>query len=101
MQTVGLIEEVKIIGEKTVSTLALFDTGANRTSVDIELASKAGLGPITRMGRVKNPSIKKKISRPVVKARLEIAGKMFDAEVNIQDRSHMNFPVIIGRDILA
>ena len=32
---------------------------------------------------------------------IKILGKVFDTEVNIQDRSHMSFPVIIGRNILT
>lgn len=98
---VGIIEDVKIVGKKTVSCLAVFDTGAHTTSVDITLASEAGLGPITRISKVKNPSMRGRVMRPVVKAHIEIHGRTFDTEVNLQDRSHMKFPVIIGRNILA
>jgi len=101
LKIVGLVEKVRIIGKKTIPTLAVFDTGARLTSVDIRLASKAGLGPVTRRVKVKNPSLKTRVSRPVVKARIGIKGRVFDTEVNLQDRSHMNFPMIIGRNILA
>jgi len=99
--TVGLVEKVEIIGEKGVSSLAVFDTGARTTSVDIRIASKAGLGPVVRLIKVKNPSLKGRVSRPLVKAKIKIKGRVFDTEVNLQDRSHMNFPVIIGRNILS
>jgi hypothetical protein len=98
---VGLVEKVKIMGKKSVSSLAVFDTGATTTSVDIKLASKAGLGPVTRVTKVKNPSLRGKVSRPVVRAKIDIHGKTFRTEVNLQDRSHMKFPVIIGRNVLA
>ncbi len=98
---VGLVEKVEILGEKSVLSDALFDTGAKTTSVDITLASKAVLGPVVKLIRVKNPSMKGIVRRPMVKAKLRIMGVEFDTEVNLQDRSHMNFPVIVGRNILA
>lgn len=101
LQVVGLVEKIDIKGKRNVSTYAVFDTGARSTSVDIKIASKAGLGPITRTIQIKNPSVRGKIRRPVVKAYVNIKGKGFDTEVNIQDRSHMNFPIIIGRDIIS
>lgn len=100
-EIVGLVEEVKIIGKRTLASLAVFDSGATSTSVDLELASKAGLGPVTKVTRIRNPSMKGRVRRPVVKAKIEIKGRVFETEVNLQDRSHMKFPVIIGRNILA
>lgn len=99
---VGLIEKVTIVGEgKSVETLALFDTGARVTSVDTRLAIKAKLGPIVRTQRVKNPSFKQETTRPVVSAKVKLKGRIFKTEVNIQDRSHMTFPMIIGRNIIS
>jgi len=100
-KTVGLVERVKIVGEKTVDTYALFDTGAKRTSVDTKLAGRAKLGPILKIAKIKHASLKAEIRRPVVGAMIEIKNKKFDVNVSIQDREHMTFPVIIGRDILA
>lgn len=100
-KTMGIVEKVKIIGVKSTSSYAVFDTGARTTSVDVRMASRAGLGPITGVVRVKNPSVKSHSRRPLVLAKVEIDGKEFEREINIQDRSHMNFPIIIGRDILA
>ncbi len=98
---IGLVEKIKLIGEKSVDAIALFDTGAKLTSIDIKLASKAQLGPIVRITQVKNPSFNKLIKRPVVRAKIKIKDKIFDVDVNIQDRSHMTFPVIIGRNIIT
>lgn len=99
--TVGLVEEVEIIGKTKMKSMAVFDTGARTTSVDIKLASKVGLGPVVRLIKVKNPSLKGMVSRPMVKAKVKIKDKVFDTEVNLQDRSHMNFPIIVGRNILS
>jgi len=101
MKTVGLVEKIRIIGKKSVETFALFDSGARQTSVDIKLAAKAQLGPIIRTTKIRNPGMKHVIRRPIVRAKIKILGKVFDTEVNIQDRSHMSFPVIIGRNILT
>ena len=100
-QTVGLVEEIVIKGRGSVKTQALFDTGARTTSVDVKLAAKAKLGPVVKTSKVKNPSLKGHTKRPVVMAEIEVMGRKFKAEVNLQDRSHMSFPVLIGRNILA
>ena len=100
-QIVGLVEPVKIIGKKTVSVLALCDSGAQRTSVDVKVAAKAELGPVIKIAYVRNPSLKRQVTRPVVVAEIKIKGKTFNSEVNLQDRSHMTFPMIIGRNILS
>ena len=99
-EIVGLVEKVEIIGEKKLKTYALFDTGARMTSIDIRPASKAKVGPIIRTTRVKNPSFKERVIRPVVRLKINIKGRTFDTHVNLQDRSHMSFPVIIGRNII-
>lgn len=100
-KVVGLVEKVKVRGEKPAAAMALVDTGAQYTSVDLKLADKAKLGPVIRTAKIKNPSLKGWIRRPVVRAIVEIGGGKFEVDVNLQDRSHMSFPMIIGRDILA
>ena len=98
---VGIMEKVTLIGGKRVSTYGVFDTGARLTSIDIRLASKAQVGPIIRTTRVKNPSVKNITKRPVVKVKLRIKGRVYECEANIQDRSHMTSPMLIGRNIIA
>lgn len=97
----GLVEKVKIIGSGERETFALIDTGAKLTSVDLGLAAKTGIGPLVRITTIKTASKNVAAKRPVLKAKIEIAGKIFDTEVNIQDRSHMTFPVLVGRNILV
>ena len=98
---VGIVEKVNLVGEKGVSTYAVFDTGAKLTSIDIRLASRAHVGPIIRTTQVKNPSLKGRMRRPVVKVKVRIKGKTYECEANLQDRSHMTAPMIIGRNVLA
>jgi hypothetical protein len=100
-KTIGLVEKVKIIGNDEREALALVDTGAKLTSVDIRLAAETGLGPVKRVTKIKTASKNFGSRRPVLHAKIEIGGKRFATEVNIQDRSHMTFPVLIGRNILT
>ena len=98
---VGIVEKIEIRGRENVKTMGVFDTGARMTSVDVRLAAKAQLGPIVKTTKISNPSLMVKVRRPVVEAGIEIKGRVFDIMVNIQDREHMSFPVIIGRDIIT
>lgn len=100
-KTVGLVEKVRVFGEKTVDVYAIFDTGAKMSSIDLKLASEIGLGPITRVMKVRSASTTSKVSRPVVQARLEVMGQRLTADVNIQERSHMDVPMLIGRNVMA
>ncbi len=100
-EVLGIVEKIKVVGEKEVTAMALCDTGASSTSVDVRLAAKARLGPIVKTTKIRNPSLKADVRRPVVKAKLIIKGREFNTTVNVQDRSHMTFPVLIGRNILS
>ena len=98
---VGIIEEIELCGRETIKTMAVFDTGARMTSIDVRLAAQAKLGPIVKTTKISNPSLKGQIRRPVVEAKIKVAGREFDILVNIQDREHMTFPVIVGRNIIT
>jgi hypothetical protein len=98
---VGLTDKVKVKGKKSVETIAKFDTGAKRTSIDISIAAKAKLGPIIDVVKVKTASLKGGyVKRPVVEAELFICGKKIKVEANIEDRVHSKQKVLIGRDII-
>src|SRR5947208_15249628 len=52
--TVGVAEEVTLRGSKgDIRVLARIDTGAARTSLDTDLAARAGLGPVFDRVRVR------------------------------------------------
>lgn len=100
-EIIGLVEDIEIMGRKRIKTRALFDTGAHRTSIDVRLAARAELGPITKTTLVKNPGSSREVRRPIVETTIKIRGKSFRTDANVQDRSHMAFPVIIGRNIIS
>jgi hypothetical protein len=96
----GIVEKVVLKGVKEKHVLALVDTGAKLTSVDIKLAGETEIGPVVRSTKIKSASKDDSTSRPVLEATIEIGGKNFLTEVNVADRSRMAFPVLIGRNIL-
>ncbi len=99
--TVGYTEEIVISGTSgSKSVYAKSDTGATRTSIDTRLAADIGAGPIKSITRVKSGSSKTAKSRPVVDVVVGVGGNQHTVTASIEDRSHMDYPVILGRDIL-
>ncbi|MFC6732957.1 RimK family alpha-L-glutamate ligase [Haladaptatus sp. DYSN1] len=100
-QIIGYTNEVTVYGTSGAKTVtAKSDTGATRTSIDISLAAEIGAGPITDRTRIVSGSNKKGKTRPVVDVTIEIGGRTHTLMASVEDRSHMTYPVIIGRDIL-
>ncbi|QSG07452.1 putative ATP-dependent zinc protease [Halapricum desulfuricans] len=100
-QTVGYIEEVIVSGTSGSTTaLAKSDTGATRTSIDTGLAADIGAGPIKSITKVKSGSQKVSKSRPVVDLVVAVGGSRHTVTASVEDRSHMQYPVLLGRDIL-
>ena len=99
--TIGFIEEVVVTGTSgSTQALAKSDTGATRTSIDTNLAAEIGAGPIKSMTRVKSGSVKDGKARPVVDLVIGIGGSQHTVTASVQDRSHMSYPLLLGRDIL-
>jgi RimK family alpha-L-glutamate ligase len=99
---IGYIEEVVVMGttgQKNV--LAKSDTGATRTSIDARLAADIGTGPIKDIVKIKSGSVKGGKSRPVVDVVVGIGGKQHTVTASIEDRAHMEYPLLLGRDILG
>lgn len=100
-EIIGLIEFVTVkgqIGKERVE--AKIDTGADRSSVDQELAAKVGLGPITDTVKVRSALGERK-TRIVTDAEIILNGQSFKVPVSIGDRSNMKYGIIIGKDILT
>ncbi len=93
---VGLVEKVGIKGENIDARI---DTGAKYSSITVDLAKRFELGPVIRTVIIRSSNGKE--IRPVVKFDVEIKGKVLNAEFNITDRSHMRFPILVGRNILT
>jgi len=99
--TVGYIEEVVVTGTQgTKTVLAKSDTGATRTSIDAKLAAEIGTGPILDIVTIKSGSVKSGRSRPVVDLVVGVGGTQHTVTASVEDRSHMDYPLLLGRDIL-
>jgi len=85
-------------GEESVR--AKVDTGADRTTVDRELAAKLRLDPTGSNVKVKAMGGSQLMERPLVKAAVTLKGKTFKLTVGVADRSQMRYRMIIGRYIL-
>ncbi len=100
---VGLVELVTIIGKhRRVTKKALLDTGATRTSIDIKLAAKAGVGPIISSVIIKNATSGGvgSFRRPIAQAKIKMRGVVVKTGVNIVDRTGLPYPILIGRDVI-
>ncbi len=98
---IGYIEEVVVTGTTgSNQALAKSDTGATRTSIDTGLAAAIGAGPIRSMTRVRSGSVKSGRVRPVVDLVVGIGGRQHTVTASVEDRSHMDYPLLLGRDIL-
>ena len=98
---IGYTEEVVLSGTSgSESVIAKSDTGATRTSIDTRLAADIGAGPIKNIMRVKSGSVKNGKTRPLVDVVVGIGGQQHTVTASIEDRGHMNYPVLLGRDIL-
>ena len=80
--------------------MAKSDTGATRTSVDSQLAADIGTGPIKDIVKVRSGSVKSGRSRPVVDVVVGVGGTQHTVTASVEDRGHMSYPVLLGRDIL-
>lgn len=95
-KVLNLIEPVTLRSkgqEKLVE--AKVDTGAYRTSIDEQLARELELESKDEKVFVKSASGQK--FREVVNISFELAGKRINTSASITDRSHLRYPMIIGR----
>ncbi|MBS3102159.1 ATP-dependent zinc protease [Candidatus Woesearchaeota archaeon] len=97
---VGLTEKVSLFsGNGKKRTLnAKIDTGASKSSLDINLASQLNLGPIIKSKMIKSAHGNR--LRPIIEAELEIAGKKIRSEFTLADRGHMKYRMLVGVNIL-
>lgn len=96
---IGLIEPVMIHGnKKTVEMRVRIDTGATKSSIDESLVQELGFGPILGEKIVKNANGTEK--RGFIDVTVELAGKTVTEHFTIANRSHMKYPMLIGKNIL-
>jgi len=98
---VGYIEEIVVSGTRGTQTVyAKSDTGATRSSIDARLAADIGTGPIKDIVKIKSGSTKSSRSRPVVDLVVGVGGVQHTVSASVEDRSHMDYPILLGRDVL-
>ncbi len=97
---VGVIEKVVLLSSdgRNKEVEAKIDTGASKSSIDLQLASKLNLGPVITSRMVKSAHGNK--LRPVIEAEIILAGKKMKSEFTLADRSHMRYNVLIGVNTL-
>lgn len=98
---IGYTERIAVTGtDGTELVVAKSDTGAKRTSIDLELAATVGAGPIRRQTTVRSGIQQRSKSRPVVELLIGVDGDWHTVDASVEDRGHMDFPVLLGRDVL-
>jgi hypothetical protein len=97
---VGLTENIRIDAKdgKNKTIKAKIDTGASKSSMDINLASELKLGPVVGTKLVK--SAHGNSLRPMIVATINLAGKKIKARFTLADRKHLRYKVLVGVNIL-
>ena len=100
--TIGFTEQVVVSGHDGGTRVAAkADTGADRTSLDFDLAAAVGAGPITDTVSVRSSGTQERQRRPVVEVVIGIRGEMYQIEADLEDRNHMDYQLLLGRDVLT
>lgn len=119
-KSIGWIENVSV-GQKPFILKAKMDTGAGTSSLHADIIktykkdgkdyvlyrifNNEGASKTIRSIIRRNAKIKTKdggtMDRPVVRLDVCIGNLHINEEVNLSDRTHMNYPVLIGRNMLA
>lgn len=97
---IGFIEKVTCHSEQNGSVLvrARIDSGATKSSIDINLAEQLGLGPVIGEKTIRNAH--GRVTRKLIEVTIELAEKTITEKFTLADRSTLRFPVLIGRNIL-
>jgi alpha-L-glutamate ligase-like protein len=128
-RVIGSVERIKLIGKdgKEIEVEAKIDTGADSTSIDIELAKQLGFNETLKTfeEKIAGRDVMKELSktereaffaaipdladtasvqsshgtsyRPMIRIECVIDTLAIPAKVSVIDRSRMEYPVIIGR----
>jgi hypothetical protein len=110
---IGAVEEV-VLFPWGVKVPARIDTGSDRSSLDVrDLTTKHKVAQFRLPGKYGNTLISLPIvryvhvlsadsreRRPVVEIELCVGSKRMCAQVNLNNRSQVEYPLILGRDVL-
>jgi len=94
----GIEESVQIISADghPHPALAKVDTGAYRTAIDKKLAKELGINKLVVDQKSFRAALGQE-TRPIVNASFQLRNQLIKTQVALTDRSHMNYPMIIGR----
>lgn len=96
---IGLVEKITLKGENLDKEVdARIDTGAQISSIDMKLATELKLGPVIRTKKIR--SANGSMVRPILEVEINIDGHDIKEEFTLSNREHMDFPVLIGQNIL-
>ena len=96
---VGFTEPVQIINNSRKKQLrARIDTGATKSSIDSSVVNELKIGPVIGKKTIRNAH--GRVRREVVEVTIQIAGKLIKEKFTVADRTHMTYPVLVGRNIL-
>ncbi|MFT4310698.1 MAG: RimK/LysX family protein [Candidatus Woesearchaeota archaeon] len=96
----GLIEKATVKGtnKKELTLLARIDTGAQNSSIDLDIAQQLQLGPIIKTKTIRNSH--GQTLRPVIRVPIHVGTKDVIEEFTIANRSKMKYKILIGQNIL-
>ncbi len=98
-KVIGLTEPVILIGEsKKKKVIAKIDTGADKSSIDMNLAAELKLGPVVKTSLIKSAS--GSLVRPIIRSSVVFAGEKMKVYFTVADRKHLKYRILIGRNIL-
>ncbi len=92
----GLYEYVIIKGKKIPARI---DSGAVRSSIDMDLAKELGINNIIGSKKIRN--VHGSNLRPLIHASVTLCKKRLKTDFTLQSRTNMKFKVLIGQNILT
>jgi len=94
-----ILGPIEVISIKKKKILAKVDTGAEKSSIHLDLAKKIGLTKeIWGIKKIKSSNGEE--YRPLVKSKIKIGNRKLPVIFTITKRSELKYPILIGKDIL-
>lgn len=94
--TIGLVETITFGDGRKIK--AKIDTGADLSSIDINLSKKLGIDKILSYKTIRSALGKHK--RPIINVEFEFKDKKFTEKFTVSDRVGLKYKILIGKDIL-